>query len=192
MTPKVRVYIACSLDGFIAGPEDDLSWLPGADDPAHESAEAPKQEGGEDGSVDFESFLAQVGALLMGRRTYDVVAGFGGPWPYGERPVLVATHRPLAKGHATVRAARGDIGDLVADARRAAAGRDVYIDGGQLIRQALDARLVDDIIVTLAPIILGSGHALFAGTSQRHALELVGHHRFGREMVQLRYRPLRS
>ena len=181
---RIRVYIACSLDGFIAGPNDDLSWLPGAD--GDEGGLDPTQD---PGAVGFEDFLADVGALLMGRSTYDAVAGFGGPWPYGDRPVLVATHRPLETPAPSVRAVSGDIEELVATARAAAGGKDVYLDGGRMIRQAMDAELVDELIVTLAPVLLGEGHALFAGVTRRHALEFTGHYRHAGGMLQLHARP---
>ncbi len=184
---RVRVYIACSLDGFIAGPGDDLSWLPGAD------GEATSESFGTDqgaGGLSFEDFMSDVGALLMGRRTYDVVVGFGGAWPYGERPVLVATHRPLQPAATHVRPIDGDVSTLIATAQQAAGEKDVYLDGGNLIRQAMDAGLVDELIVTMAPVLLGRGHALFAGVTKRHTLQLLGHDDFGGGMVQLRYRPL--
>ena len=73
----IRVYIACSLDGFIAGPGDDLSWLPGAQGG---SSPEPSEVITDDGALTFEDFITDVGALLMGRRTHDVVAGFGGDW----------------------------------------------------------------------------------------------------------------
>jgi dihydrofolate reductase len=178
------VYIACSLDGFIAGPGDDLSWLP-QNGTGGAAGDQPT------GAVDYDTFIADVGALLMGRRTYDVVLGFGIPWPFGERPVLVATHRPLSPPAPTVRPVTGDIHQVVAAAREAARGKDVYLDGGLLIRQALDAGLVDHLIVTFAPVVLGAGHPLFAGVAQRHAFEIVGHHRYGAGMLQVHLRPIR-
>lgn len=180
---RVRVYIACSLDGFIAGEGDDLSWLASS-----ESASDRRTES-DPGAVSFEDYMRDVGALLMGRRTYDVVAGFGGAWPYGERPVLVATRRPLEPIHPWVRPIEGEIAHMVAAARAAAGARDVYIDGGDLIRQALDADLVDHLIVTMVPVVLGRGHPLFAGVAKRHSMELLGHHRFEGGMVQLHFRP---
>ncbi len=220
---QVRVYVACSLDGFIAGPDHDLSWLPGADgattDAANTDAErsatperrtdspsslrdiaapshavstaADATAAPHAGAVGFEQFLGDVGALLMGRDTYDVVAGFGDAWAYGDRPVLVATHRELESPRAQVRRVSGDIRDLVRAALSAAAGKDVYIDGGNLIRQALDAELIDDLIVTLVPVVLGAGHALFAGSKRRHTMEFLGHRSFEGGMVQLHARPLR-
>lgn len=173
------MYIASSVDGFIAGPDDDLSWLP----------PIPTEPGQDFG---YGAFMAEVGALLMGRRTFDVVLGFGGEWPYGERPVLVTTHRPLPSAPASVQAVSGSIDELIAKALAAADGRDVYIDGGALIRQALDAELIDELIVTVIPMILGAGLPLFAGAQQRHALELVEHTAYEGGLISLRYRPRRA
>jgi dihydrofolate reductase len=179
---RVRVYIATSLDGFIAGPGDDLSWLTG---PTAANA------GGETdpAALTFEGFIADVGALLMGRGTFDVVRGMEW-WGYGDRPVLVATHRELGGDvRDTVHAVSGSIEALVAQAKQAAGGKDVYIDGGDLIRQAADADLLDDVTITLAPIALGAGHPLFAGLRNRYPLEITGHHTFEGGMVQIRARP---
>ena len=179
---KVRVYMACSLDGFIAGKDDDLSWLEPEENASHHTDE---------GAVDFEGFMSEVGALLMGRRTYDVVAGFGGEWPYGDTPVLVATHRGLEGAGPTVRTVSGSTQELIAAAREAAGDKDVYIDGGALIRDALDAGLVDELIMTVVPKVLGEGVPLFAGTQQRHSFEFFGHHSLD-GMVQLHARPRRE
>jgi dihydrofolate reductase len=175
MSGRVRVYIATSLDGFIAGEHDDLSWLP-QPDPEHADDHG------------YAAFMASVGALLMGRRTYEVVRGFGA-WPY-ERPVLVASTRPLAQPMPTgARAVRGDIHAMIEEALEAAAGRDVYLDGGTLIRAALDAGLIDELIVTIVPAILGRGIPLFAGAAQRHNLQLQSSTAYRSGLVQLRYCP---
>lgn len=170
---RVCVFIASSLDGFIAGPNDELDWLPGGDEIEDT----------------FTPFFAQVGALLMGRRTFDVVNSFDGPWPYGDTPVLVPTSRSLDTKRASVRALSGELPELVDEAKRVAADRHVYLDGGSLVRAALDARLVDEITVTMVPTVLGAGKPLFAGTAQRHALELLGSRTLGGGLVELRYRP---
>jgi dihydrofolate reductase len=125
----------------------------------------------------------------MGRRTYDVVAAFEGPWPYGDRPVLVTTRRPLTAVAPTVLAVSGDLHALVARAKAAAAGKDVYVDGGELIRQMLDAGLVDDLTITVIPVILGRGSPLFAGAQRRHTLELLGSRELPGGLLQLTYRP---
>jgi len=183
--PRARVFIACSLDGFIAGEDDDLSWLPGtpgADQP--ETDEPPSDYG-------FGAFMADVGALLMGRNTYTVVEGFDGEWFYGDRPVLVATSRPLTPKMPTVRAVSGTIEELLREAFAAADGKDVYVDGGIVIRQALERGLIDELVVSVIPVILGRGAPLFAGTPGRHFLELVDSQTFPGGMVQLTYRPRR-
>lgn len=171
---RVRAFLASSLDGFIAGEGDDLSWLP--------------QPNPDEGDFGFGAFLADIGALLMGRRSHDVVAGFGGPWPYGDRPVLVATHRPLSSSHAVVKAVSGDARALVAEATRAAGVKDVYVDGGELLRQVVDAGLLDELTVTLVPVMLGRGRPLGAGLQTRHGLELQRVAQLPRGMVQLAYR----
>lgn len=167
------MFIATSLDGFIAGDGDDLSWLP-----------QPEPGASDNG---FGAFLSEVGALLMGRRTYDVFSGFGVEWPYGDRPLLVATNRFLPLIHPRVRAVQGSISEVVEQARNAADGRDVYIDGGQLIREATDAGLVDEITLTLIPVLLGRGLPLFAGITNRKRFALKRNESLAGGLVQLTY-----
>ena len=168
---KVRVFIACSLDGFIAGPNDELDWLEGPD-------------GAED---TFTPFFKGIGAMLMGRRTYDVVSSFEGDWPYGDTPIIVATNRPLQMAKPSVLGYQGTIEELVAKAKTMSEGGDVYVDGGNLIRQVLDAGLVDDITLTRIPIVLGDGIPLFLGAKQMHPLELCSQRAIGGGMVELVY-----
>jgi dihydrofolate reductase len=169
----VRVFIACSLDGFIAGPDDDLSWLPEPDGT------------GED--YGYGSFLAGTAAILMGRATYEVAARFD-HWPYGELPVFVATSRPLDPVASTVRAVSGAPAELLATVRAHGDGA-VYLDGGALIRSFLDEGLIDELVVTVVGVILGSGVPLFAGTARRHALTLAAVTPYPSGLVQLRYVP---
>lgn len=172
---RTQVFMAMSLDGFIAGPNDELDWL-------------THRQGVED---TFTPFFAQVGSLLMGRRSYDVVSAFEGPWQYRNTPVLVATTRPLAPQRASVTAASGSIESLVQQAQQVAGDRDVYVDGGAIIRAALDAGLVDELTVTLIPIVLGAGIPLFTGVTRQHELELLSSRPIGGGLVQLRYAPQR-
>ena len=173
MAGGVRVFVACSLDGFIAGPDDDLSWLPGPD------------PGGED--YGYGSFLAETTAILMGRRTYEVAAGFDG-WPYGETPVFVATSRPLDPIVPTVTGIAGTAPELLASVRTRTDGA-IYLDGGALIRSFLDAGLVDELTVTVVGVILGRGVPLFAGTQRPRKLNRVAAVPYPSGLVQLRYVP---
>lgn len=176
---RVRVYCAMSLDEAVEGPNDELDWLDGAD-----GQPGPEEDVTTD-ALDFYDFLDQVGCLLMGRRTYDVVCGFDVDWPYGDRPVLVPTHRPLEPKVPSVRAVSGEIHELVAQAVAAADGKDVYVDGGALIRQAVDADLVDELVITVAPVVLGAGIPLFTGLAQSRRLRIESHRDHPGGMVQL-------
>ena len=131
-----------------------------------------------------EEFMSQVGALLMGRRTHDVVAGLG-QWPYGHTPVLVATHRDLEPAADTIRAVTGDIAALITQAKEAAGDRDVYLDGADLVRQGLEAGLVDELCITYLPTLLGAeGVRLFDGLQGKVGVEFGAHHRLG-HMLQV-------
>jgi len=129
----------------------------------------------------------------MGRRTYDVVVGFDGPWPYGDLPVHVATTRPLTDASATVTPVEGEIAQLVTDALAAASGRDVYVDGGTMVRATLAAGLLDDLVVTMLPVVLGEGVRLFEGTTLDATegptdLTVVDVAKYGDGFVQVHYR----
>jgi dihydrofolate reductase len=171
---KIQVYCAVSLDGFIAGPDDDLSWL----------GESGPEQVGDPGTVSFREFMEQVGAMLMGRRTFDVVTGFGGDWPYGSVPVFVATSRPLTESPTTVSTCHGNIRELCEQAKQVAGDKNVYVDGGNVITQALDAGCVDELILTVVPVLLGQGVPLYRGKQlQRFNGEFTG--RLG-EMMQIK------
>jgi dihydrofolate reductase len=186
--PRTRVFVGASLDGFIAGPNDELDWLSGG---TGEQTATPSDAAPEPPDT-FGPFLAQIGAVLMGRRTYEIVCGMKGPWPYGELPMLIATSRgALGQQRPTARAVTGSIAELVTQAKQAAGERDVYIDGGQLIRSALDAALVDEITVTIVPIIIGKGIPLFAGAARHHSLQLLSQRAIRGAAVELTYAPRR-
>lgn len=174
--PTVRVYLGISLDGCIAGPDDSLDFL-------HQPELQPAPDAPPTGALDFPGLLARTGAMLMGRRTHDVVAGMGA-WPYGELPVLVATSRPLSPAAPTVRAVSGPIAELIAQAREVAGERDVYVDGGALTRSALQADLIDELCLTVLPTLLGPGIRLFDGLTTRSDWTFSGVHRYG-GMAQL-------
>lgn len=178
--PRVRVYLGCSLDGCIAGPDHDLSFL----------GEGGEPDPGSQG-LGFEAFLATIGVLLMGRRTYQVLLDHDAWW-YGDRIVLVATHHPLppAPKGGDARAVSGPIGELVAQAKALAGGRDVYLDGGDLVRQGLEAGLVDDLRLTFLPLVLGRGIRLWDGLQTRTDLEFEPPVPHGR-MVQVSGRVVR-
>jgi len=170
MASGVRVFIATSRDGFIAGPDDDLSWLPDG-------------HGGED--YGYEAFMADTAAIVMGRRTHDVVQGFGTDWPYGDTPVFVVTSRPLETDEPSVQAVSGTPAEILARVRRVTDGG-VYVDGGEVIRQFLDAGLIDEATITVIPVDIGEGVPLFAKDAQRQRLR-EGEHRVFPSGVEQRH-----
>jgi dihydrofolate reductase len=149
---KVLWHTMISLDGFIAGPNDEMEWMSGVD-------------GGEGRTID--EVLGSTGALLVGRRTQDVEdrdqPGFYGGAYTG--PFFVLRHDPPADPP-VVKGVEGeflnvDIEEAVRVAKDAAAGADVVVLGANIARQCLEARLLDEIIVHVAPVLVGGGVRLF-------------------------------
>jgi dihydrofolate reductase len=175
---KVLWHTMMSLDGFIAGPNDDMDWAFGLD-------------GG--GGQTVDEVVGSTGALLVGRRTQDVEdrlqPGFYGGSFRG--PFFVLRHDPpsdppVVKG-VTGRFLDVDIDEAVAVAREAAEGRDVVVLGANVARQCLEAGLLDEVIVHVAPVVLGDGIRLFErGGGVPVKLEPISSHEEGRTTV-LRY-----
>jgi dihydrofolate reductase len=159
------VFIATSVDGYIARADGGIDWLSIVEQP------------GED--YGFAAFFATVDALVMGRGTYDVVTAFP-TWPYGTKRVVVLTHRP-AEPREGVEFFSGDIAALQLPGR-------TYVDGGNVIQQFLAADRIDDMTISILPIILGGGIRLFAGGEGEHRWMLEGHQTWDTGLVQLRYR----
>ncbi len=167
---RVRLFIATSVDGFIAGPDDDLRWR------------------FDDGDYGHAAFYAGIDTVLVGRRTYDVACALP-VWPYAGRKVVVFTRTNAARitSPDTVATARAPA-DVVAELR-ARSGKDLWlVGGGQLVQAFLAAGLVDDVIVSIHPLLLGAGIPLVAKGAPRVPLALVGERRFPSGLVQLTYR----
>ena len=151
-----QYYTATTLDGFIADPDNSLAWL-----------FTRKQEPG--GALTYDAFIAEVGAIAMGRTTYEWILGheFAGKdpaewhWPY-EVPCWVFTNHELPLvPEAPITFARGDVAAVHGEMVAAAGGRNVWIvGGGDLAGQFADAGLLDEIIVWIASVTLGAGAPL--------------------------------
>ena len=153
---RTRYYTAATLDGFIADAHNSLEWLfTRARDP--------------NGFLSYGAFIAEVGALAMGATSYEWILGheFAGKdqsewaWPY-EQPSWVFTHRELpVVPHAPVEFVSGDVAPVHARMVDAAGGKDVWIvGGGDLAGQFADEGLLDEVLVQIAPVTLGSGAPL--------------------------------
>ena len=166
---ETAVFIAVSLDGYIARPDGGLDWL------------APF-EGEEHG---YGAFFDSVDALVIGRGTYDTVLAFPS-WPYGAKRVVVCTSRALRAVHGE-EVWSGEPRALCEKLSNEGVRR-VYLDGGALIRGFLRAGLVDELTLNFVPIVLGSGIPLFAPGLPEAPLRVVESKAFPSGLVQVRYR----
>jgi dihydrofolate reductase len=168
MTTRFSVFIATSLDGYIARANGDIDWL---------QIVHPLDE-----SHGYDAFFASCDTLVVGRGTYDTALGFA-DYPYAAKRVIVMTHRPATSRHGEefVAGRATDIAARVDDARR------VYVDGGDVIRQFFAAQLITDVTISIVPIVLGAGIRLFDRGEGEHRLQLLEHRAWQSGLVQLRY-----
>jgi len=145
--------------------------------------------GGAGGVSGYAALAAGVDPLLLGRRTQDAVTAFP-EWPYAGKRVIVVTRRPLTGRHGEETFA-GPIEALLEGLATGGARR-VYLDGGQLIQQGLAAGVIDDLTLSVIPVVLGAGIRLFGDAGPERGLVLAGVEAFPSGLVQLRYRPERG
>lgn len=149
---KTTYYTASTLDGFIADEHHSLDWL-------------LKQDIDKEGPMNYDEFIARVGAIIMGSSTYEWIVrnhvDKGEAWFYTQ-PSWVFTHRALTGVEgADIRFTRADVAAVHAEAVEAARGKDIWIvGGGDLAGQFADAGLLDDVLVSFAPVTLGAGAPL--------------------------------
>ncbi|GJL60984.1 MAG: deaminase reductase [Nitrospirales bacterium] len=169
------VFIAISLDGFIAREDGGIDWLPGV---------------GEDGTEDYgyHEFIDSVDAIVMGRNSYEMALSFGA-WPYGKKPVVVLSSRTVAIGQdiaRTVESMHAPPHEVVQ--RLAGRGwRHLYIDGGKTIQGFLREDLIHRLIITTVPILLGTGIPLFGPLSREIHLQHLETRPFANGLVQSHY-----
>lgn len=169
MPPHFSVFIATSLDGYIARPNGAIEWL---------SIVHPVDE-----AHGYNTFMSTVDTIVIGRGTYDTVLGLD-PWPYkGKRVIVMTRHpRPPQQGEEFFSGSATQLAASLTEATR------VYVDGGNVVSQFLAAGLIDDITISVIPIILGEGIRLFSGGEGEHRLALEGSRSWATGMVQMRYR----
>jgi dihydrofolate reductase len=174
-----KVYIAASLDGYIAGPDNDLEWL----------EHVPNPDGDDFG---FAAHMASIDAVVMGRGTFDAVSSFR-PWPY-EKPVLVVSSalntvaEDLDGRVEIIPGTPAEVVDLCNERGHA----DLYIDGGRLVTSFLVEGLIDEITITWIPVLLGGGIPLFGPMPESTWWEHVGTQSFAGGTVQSTYRQART
>lgn len=172
---KLCLFIASSLDGYIAKPNDDLGFL------------KLVEKEGEDYA--YKSFTDTIDTIILGRKTYDWVIGQIGPEHYdnGERDVYVIT-RTQRPAIGKTQFYTGDLAELVRQLQ-SRNGKNIYCDGGaEIINELLKKDLIDEMIISFVPILLGEGTRLFTDGRPEQILELVQVKTFDTGLTQLHYK----
>jgi dihydrofolate reductase len=174
-----HVFIATSLDGYIARVDGDISWLLSRDDPAEDHG--------------YESFIKNIDGIIMGRGTLEKVLDFPS-WPY-ERPVVVLSKSLAPKDLPETLQGRVRIFDMkpkaLMDKLSNEGWKRAYVDGGLLIQSFMREKLIDDLVITTIPVLIGQGRPLFGPLPGDVSLTLVDSKTFPSGLVQSRYRIMR-
>ncbi len=169
---KVILYIATSLDGFIAGENDDLGFL--------STVETPGEDYG------YTDFVNSVDTVIMGRKTYDKVLGFGIPFPHAGRKCYVFS-KTRSGSDENVEYYNGDIADLISQLK-SAEGKNIFIDGGaELVHELMKQKLIDRYIISIIPYLVGNGAQLFKQDRPQQKLKFLHSAVFLSGLVQMWY-----
>ena len=168
MTRRIRYQVACSLDGYIAGPQGEYDWI--VDDP----------------TMDLEALFAQFDTFLMGRKTYDLMVEQGNAGMFGKEAFVVSrTLKPA--DHPDVTIVSDDLETRVRELRERS-GKDIWLfGGGALFRSLLALDLVDTVEPAVVPVVLGGGVPFLAGPPIQRSLTLTGHQVYPSGIVWLEY-----
>jgi len=167
----VSVFVGTSVDGFIARPNGDLDWLPAGGGEPH----------------GYDEFIASVDAIVIGRKTFETVLAFA-TWPYGGKRVVVLSSRPvdLSSAKGVVEQMGGPPAEIVS--RLAASGaRHLYVDGGITVQRFLRAGLVQRLVITRVPVLIGDGIPLFGSLPGDVRLRHVATRHYPSGLVQSEY-----
>lgn len=176
---KLSLYIATSLDGYIAKPNDDLSFL-----------KIVEKEGEDYG---YANFTANVDTIILGRKTYDYVRREIGASHYenGERDVYVIT-RKEKENVGKVKFYSGDLTELI-QKLKSENGKDIYCDGGaEIVNELLRNDLIDELTISIIPVLVGNGTKLFKDGRPEQQLELLNSKTFDTGLTQLHYKRKRQ
>lgn len=173
--------MAASLDGFIARRDGRVDWLETAD----------TFEGGERMTPDVvEAFLRTIDCYVMGSRTYETALNFeakGMGWSYGDKPVVVLTHRTLPRTRDTIEFYSGDLGRLVREHLKPRYHGIWFVGGGDVCAECLRLGLADEVRYSIVPVVIGDGIPFFKGLDKDVALHLLEATAYESGIVELRY-----
>lgn len=175
---KVKLFIAASIDGYIARPDGSLDWLDRVPNPDQ---------------LDFGyyAFYDSVDTLLIGRKTYEEVLGFGVDWPYPDSKTYIISNRDVEIKTENTFQLNEPLKQQI-EKLRAEDGKDIWVvGGGVLISGVLDLELIDEMLITIAPVILGEGIPLFPNKPKETQFELTKAESFPTGFVNLTYKTLK-
>ena len=173
MNRNVILYIATSLDGYIAQPNDDLSFL-----------SIVEQEGQDYGYADF---VKTVDTVIVGRKTYDKVISMGFDFPHADKDAYIITRTPRPS-IGSVKFYTDDLKSLI-DKLKSENGKNIFCDGGaEIVNELLKNDLIDEFIISVIPILVGNGTKLFKDGRSKQILELVSVKSFDKGLTQLHYK----
>lgn len=181
MKAKASVFVATSLDGYIARPDGRIDWLDAA------NAAVPSSE-----DCGYNQFISSIDVIVMGRNTFELALTFK-PWPYEGKRVVVLSSKPVTipvELRATV-SGSSESPDALMQRLSSEGARHLYVDGGITIQNFLTAGLIDEITITLIPVILGEGKRLFGTVDNDIQLVHANTMTFEFGFVQLQYRVLK-
>jgi len=171
---RLVYYVAQSLDGFIAGPDDGVAFLDGfASDDDHDDG--------------YAAFYAGIDSLVTGRRTYEVVLGFGGEWPYAEKPLWVMTSAAASSDRSDVFFTDRGPKEVLEEIQAAGHEHTWLLGGGQLAAAFENEGLIDEWIVSIVPYVLGNGIPVVGEAVKPKRLALLRHHVYSSGLVTLAY-----
>lgn len=174
MMSKIILYVASSLDGFIAGRNGDISWL-----------DAYQVEGEDYG---YSEFLKTIDVIVMGSKTYEQVLSFGS-WPYEGFKTYVMTKRQLKSvDKVEVDFYSGDLDSFVAGIKRESRKNIWLVGGASLAQSFLERGFIDEIVISIIPVILGDGISLFGHMQRDFRLELIRSGSYNNGIVKLHYK----
>jgi dihydrofolate reductase len=181
---KTQYYCAASLDGYIAEADDTLDWLMKYEG-RYGGGDAEPIKGA------YDRFYEGVGALVMGSATYEFILALGRDWPYKGKPTWILSSRELPVPESEgidVRIVHAMVPDLYDEMIAAAGERALWVvGGGNVASQFADEGLLDEVLVTIVPVVLGEGKPLFDRRLPGEPMQLTGTRAFDSGMVELRY-----
>ena len=173
---SVTMHVVSSLDGFIAKPDNTVSWLDS--NGVYDAGVSISEE-------EIATFVKAIDCYVLGSRTYEHALELG--WPYGDTPVVVVTRRELPRARNSVEFYSGDLKTLV-DVNLAPRFRNIWLAGGAMLCQRfLELGLVDEIRLTIAPVLLGEGLRLFGGSPTEEKWNLKNVVAYKNGFVELSY-----